>query len=258
MTILCKPDECTLLVIDTQVRLMPAIQDGEGVIRRCVQLATAARELGVHVIGTEENPERARPARRRGRVALRHDARQAPLLGAGRGRLPAPPSCRARHARRRRLRGARLRAADGRRADRGRSLREVGRRRGRLAPPARPSRRDRARALARRRHRDDGDGHLRVARHQRASEVQAALAADPLSGRPVLAFLAALARRLDPDDDPAAHTAIEQRAGLGDRIVEPDLLGDEVERAGVEIARQPLPRLRRRGSGAITLSMPAA
>jgi len=56
MKILCKPDECTLLVIDTQVRLMPAIKDGESVVRRCVQLATAARELGVHVIGTEENP----------------------------------------------------------------------------------------------------------------------------------------------------------------------------------------------------------
>ena len=57
MTILCKPDECTLLVIDTQVRLMPAIKDGESVVRRCVKLATAARELGVHVIGTEENPD---------------------------------------------------------------------------------------------------------------------------------------------------------------------------------------------------------
>jgi len=57
MKILCKPDECTLLVIDTQVQLMPAIKDGESVVRRCVQLATAARELGVHVIGTEENPD---------------------------------------------------------------------------------------------------------------------------------------------------------------------------------------------------------
>jgi len=56
MKILCKPDEFTLLVIDPQVRLMPAIKDGESVVRRCVQLATAARELGVHVIGTEENP----------------------------------------------------------------------------------------------------------------------------------------------------------------------------------------------------------
>jgi nicotinamidase-related amidase len=57
MTILCKPDDCTLLVVDAQTRLMPAIHDGEGVIRRCVQLATAAKELGIHVIGTEENPD---------------------------------------------------------------------------------------------------------------------------------------------------------------------------------------------------------
>jgi len=57
MSTLCKPEQSTLLVIDTQTRLMPAIQDGETIVRRCVQLATAARELGIHVIGTEENPE---------------------------------------------------------------------------------------------------------------------------------------------------------------------------------------------------------
>jgi nicotinamidase-related amidase len=57
MTILCKAEDCTLLLIDAQARLMPAIHDGETVVRRCVQLATAARELGIHVIGTEENPD---------------------------------------------------------------------------------------------------------------------------------------------------------------------------------------------------------
>ncbi len=57
MPVLCKPDESTLLIIDPQVRLMPAIQDGDNVVRRCVQLATAARELGIHVIGTEQNPD---------------------------------------------------------------------------------------------------------------------------------------------------------------------------------------------------------
>ena len=35
---------------------MPSIHDGETVVRRCVQLGTAARALGIHVIGTEENP----------------------------------------------------------------------------------------------------------------------------------------------------------------------------------------------------------
>lgn len=56
MSTLCDPGDCTLLIIDTQARLMPAIHDAENVIRRCVQLGTAARELGIHVIGTEENP----------------------------------------------------------------------------------------------------------------------------------------------------------------------------------------------------------
>jgi len=54
---LCEPADCTLLVIDPQQRLMPSIHDGENVVRRCIQLATAARELGIHVIGTEENPD---------------------------------------------------------------------------------------------------------------------------------------------------------------------------------------------------------
>ena len=56
MTQLCQPEGSTLLIIDTQERLMPAIDDGDEVIGRCVQLATAARALGVHVVGTEENP----------------------------------------------------------------------------------------------------------------------------------------------------------------------------------------------------------
>ncbi len=53
----CTAADCTLLIVDPQTRLMPAIHDGENVVRRCVQLATAARELGIHVIGTEENPD---------------------------------------------------------------------------------------------------------------------------------------------------------------------------------------------------------
>ena len=54
---LARCDDCTLLVIDTQVQLMPAIDQAAEIVRRCVQLATAARALGVHVIGTEQNPE---------------------------------------------------------------------------------------------------------------------------------------------------------------------------------------------------------
>ena len=57
MSLLCDPADSTVLIIDAQARLMPAIHDAENVIRRCIQVATAARELGVHVIGTEQNPD---------------------------------------------------------------------------------------------------------------------------------------------------------------------------------------------------------
>jgi len=57
MSILCQAGQSTLLIVDPQERLMPAIHDAEAVIRRCTQLATAARELRIHVIGTEENPQ---------------------------------------------------------------------------------------------------------------------------------------------------------------------------------------------------------
>ena len=57
MSLLCDPADSTLLIVDTQVRLMPAIHDAEGVVRRCILIATAARELGIHVIGTEQNPD---------------------------------------------------------------------------------------------------------------------------------------------------------------------------------------------------------
>ena len=56
MTVLCTAPQSTLLIIDPQTRLMPSIDDGEEIVRRCLQLAMGARELGVHVIGTEENP----------------------------------------------------------------------------------------------------------------------------------------------------------------------------------------------------------
>ncbi|MDQ6628039.1 MAG: isochorismatase family protein [Pseudomonadota bacterium] len=57
MSLLCDAADSTVLIIDAQARLMPAIPDAESVIRRCIQVATAARELGVHVIGTEQNPD---------------------------------------------------------------------------------------------------------------------------------------------------------------------------------------------------------
>jgi nicotinamidase-related amidase len=56
MNLLCRAEHSILLIVDAQERLMPAIHDGPAVIHRCIQLATAARELGVHVIATEQNP----------------------------------------------------------------------------------------------------------------------------------------------------------------------------------------------------------
>ena len=84
---LCQADRSTLLIIDPQARLMPAIHDGDGVVRRCVQLATAARELGIPVIGTEENPDGLGPQRCRGAHALR--PRRSPSSSSPRSRSRA-------------------------------------------------------------------------------------------------------------------------------------------------------------------------
>ena len=161
---LCQADRSTLLIIDPQERLMPAIHDGDGVVRRCVQLATAARELRIPVIGTEENPDGLGPNVAAVRTLCDTHVRQVLLLrgiGAGVSRAAAG---RARDAGRRRLRGARLRDADGRPPARGRPAGEVGQRRRRVASCLRSRCRDRTRARTRRRHRDDRDGRLRMAR----------------------------------------------------------------------------------------------
>lgn len=55
MPSLCLAEQSILLIIDPQTRLVPAIDAGDEVLRRCTQLATAARELRIHVIGTEQN-----------------------------------------------------------------------------------------------------------------------------------------------------------------------------------------------------------
>jgi nicotinamidase-related amidase len=46
---------CALVLVDYQTRLMPAILGAEGVVQRAVQVASAARALGIPVIGTEQN-----------------------------------------------------------------------------------------------------------------------------------------------------------------------------------------------------------
>lgn len=49
-------DTSTLLLIDLQGRLMPAIDQGEAVLQQCVRTAIIAKRLGIPVIGTEQSP----------------------------------------------------------------------------------------------------------------------------------------------------------------------------------------------------------
>ncbi len=47
---------CALVLVDYQSRLLPAIAGGEDAIRDAVFLARVARQLGIPVLGTEQNP----------------------------------------------------------------------------------------------------------------------------------------------------------------------------------------------------------
>jgi nicotinamidase-related amidase len=49
--------DCTLLLIDFQARLMPAIEGGDQIVTNAERLARAARLMGVPVLATEENPK---------------------------------------------------------------------------------------------------------------------------------------------------------------------------------------------------------
>jgi nicotinamidase-related amidase len=53
---LLDPADCTLLLIDFQARLMPAIDGGGPVLANAVRLAAAARLMAVPTLATEENP----------------------------------------------------------------------------------------------------------------------------------------------------------------------------------------------------------
>lgn len=46
----------TLVLVDYQERLMPAIHEGARVVANALLLADVARELGIAVFGTEQNP----------------------------------------------------------------------------------------------------------------------------------------------------------------------------------------------------------
>jgi nicotinamidase-related amidase len=50
-------DECQLVLVDYQARLMPAIHDHGAVVKNAVRLGRIAQLLQVPVWGTEENPE---------------------------------------------------------------------------------------------------------------------------------------------------------------------------------------------------------
>lgn len=49
-------DECQLVLVDYQARLMPALADGPGALANGLRLGQAAEMLGVPVWGTEQNP----------------------------------------------------------------------------------------------------------------------------------------------------------------------------------------------------------
>lgn len=50
------PTNSVLVLVDYQHRLMPMIHHGEQAVANALRLADAARELGIRVIGTEQNP----------------------------------------------------------------------------------------------------------------------------------------------------------------------------------------------------------
>lgn len=58
---LMKADQTTLVFIDLQENLMPAISEGDAVIDRCVTLATIAGLLEIPTLCTEQLPEKLGP-----------------------------------------------------------------------------------------------------------------------------------------------------------------------------------------------------
>ena len=54
---LLEADECQLVLVDYQERLVPAIHEAQAVLRNAVRLGKLAPMFGVPVWGTEENPQ---------------------------------------------------------------------------------------------------------------------------------------------------------------------------------------------------------
>ena len=92
-------ERCALVLVDYQSRLMPAIHDGTRVLQQGARLGRAARELGVPVIGTEQNPRGLGPNDDAVRAwcgqtlgKMHFDACEDGLLPAlAAARVPAPP-----------------------------------------------------------------------------------------------------------------------------------------------------------------------
>ena len=181
---------------------MPSIHDAETVIRRCVQLGDGgARARASTSSAPRRTPTGSARSCPRCAALCDTDARQVPLLRDRRARLPVAPAA-----------GRKTFVVAGCEAhvcvmqtvagllDTGHAVKWVADAVGSRHPHNR-ARGHRARAPDGRRHRDDRDGDLRMARDQRASEVQADAAAGAL--RRAASRTSAAGR----DDDPAAHAA---------------------------------------------------
>lgn len=58
MGLLIEPSQCTLLIIDLQLRLLPAIEGGDQVVQNAAKLLQCANLLSINACLTEQLPER--------------------------------------------------------------------------------------------------------------------------------------------------------------------------------------------------------
>ncbi|WP_152206245.1 isochorismatase family protein [Marinobacter changyiensis] len=58
---LMSADDSSVVLVDLQHKLMPAIHQGDAVLSRCLRLAGIAKALDVPVVGTEQSPDRLGP-----------------------------------------------------------------------------------------------------------------------------------------------------------------------------------------------------
>ena len=57
MNVILDPARCAVVLVDYQERLLPAIHGGAQLVAEAARLADCARELGIRVVGTEQNPQ---------------------------------------------------------------------------------------------------------------------------------------------------------------------------------------------------------